>query len=183
MGTVADIIHAIDEEGSTSWAIADQVAALDELDETTGKPLTLAQVSDRIRGTRGVEWSPNVLSKYRTTALAFPPSDVTARSHPFTVAKELRAHPDKLREWKPTKKGDVLTQERAAALRGRSTASKMTQPLPGRVKAALTRLEALVEEDPEFVLDTIDAMSAQWRRSFASRIEKLRRRGLAAVAN
>lgn len=157
MSKVADIIRAIDAEGSTSWQIADEVAALDEIDETTGRSITLAEVARRIYDERGVEWNPVVLGRYRVTAIAFPPEDGTSRSHPFTVAKELRAHPEKLRNWRPKKPGDVLTGERARALRGgtRSAAKAKPDAWKAKVDRALGTIGNLAENDPPWTVDAL----------------------------
>ena len=94
MSTVADVIAAIDAEGSTSWVIADQVAALDATDQD-GQKLTLKAVSAQIWDERGVEWTPQTLGKYRTTARAFPP-DRRVHVYTFRAHMELRAHPGKV---------------------------------------------------------------------------------------
>ena len=169
MTTTADIIEAIDAEGGTSWAIADAVAGLDEVDDDTGKPLTLKQVAERIWNERGVEWSPKVLGTYRQTALAFPRESRDSLPTPvFGVAKELRAHPDKLRGWAPKKEGDVLTVERARALRGGGTPAK---PKPDAWKAKVDRALGVIVEvgevDPAAVIEMLLLAVATLERRYA----------------
>jgi hypothetical protein len=181
VSTVADVIAAIDAEGSTSWAIADQVAALDDID-ASGQKVTLEMVSSQIYVERGVEWTTSTLSKYRVTAIAFPPDASVRTEHPFTVCLELRAHPDKLRKWKPKKPGDILTQQRARALRGGSSASQPANSTSAKLKRIVGQLETLVDDEPELVIDTIEALAVEWRRKYTKRIDKERRRGLTAVS-
>lgn len=173
MSTVADIIQAIDAEGSTSWQIADELAGLDEVDEV-GRPLTLKAVAERIWIERGVEWSPRVLGTYRTTALAFPmevrPSLPTQT---FTIACELRAHPDKLLGWKPKKETDVLTVERARALRGGgSTGKKDADAWKAEAKRAFGVIARVAENDPAFMIDMLEQTIASIRRSFPATLKK-----------
>lgn len=174
MSTVADIIRAIDAEGSTSWQIADEVAGLDEIDETTGKPLTLKAVADRIWTERGVEWSPTVLSAYRMTARAF---DAQSRDwHAFSVYKELRAHPDKLLSWKPKNDGDILTVERARALRGGAAAAKKKPDAwKARVDRSLGAIAEVAEEDPLAVIEMLLAAIATLERTFATKLATARK--------
>ena len=143
MSTVDDIIRAIDHEGSTSWEIADEVAALDELDEATGKPLTLSRCRSGSR--------PNAVSSGRRSRSA---SIERPRRH-FRIgstttdpqlhrAQELRAHPDKLLNWKPKKTGDVLTVERARALRGRR-ARQPDDSVEEQARKLVDKLDRLAE--------------------------------------
>lgn len=166
MSKIADIVRAIDAEGSTSWQIADELAELDEVDETTGKPITLAEVARRIYDERGVEWSPQALGKYRTTALTFPP-DVRVDVYTFHAHMELRAHPDKLLGWKPKRAGDVLTVERARNLRGVSSAAK---PKPdawrAKVDRALGAIAVVAENDPGAVIEMLLEAIATLERTY-----------------
>jgi hypothetical protein len=175
MTTTVDVLAAIDAEGSTSWQLADTLATFDETDDA-GKPLTLKVLADRIWKKRGVEWLPSTLSAYRATAIAFPPDDAVSRLHPFTVAKVLRAHPDKLRNWKPKKDGDILTVERAAAMRGSSSAAKATPDAwRGKMKKAFTTIGELAENDPAFTIDMLEQTIAFVRRSYPKQIKRAER--------
>lgn len=175
MSTVADVIAAIDAEGSTSWQIADEVAALEEVDPVTGKPLTLQQVADRIEADgRGHKWSPKVLSSYRATARAFPREERSSLpTQTFVVAYELRAHPDKLRAWKPRSDGAVLTQERARALRGSASTSKAkTDAWRTELRRAFTTIARLAEKDPAFVLDMLEQTIGAVTRNHGKQLKK-----------
>jgi len=184
MSTTDDVIAAIDAEGSTSWMIADVVAAFDETD-VNGKPLTLIALSQRIFKRRGLEWSPVVLGQYRATARAFPiESRDSMPTQTFGVAKELRAHPEKLVHWKPKKPDDVLTVERARALRGGTQGSKSaTSPksVEAQARQLVDKLDRLAELEPLVLVDLLSAMVDDWRQRYAKRIEK-KRRGLTAVS-
>jgi hypothetical protein len=172
MTKVSDIIAAIDAEGSSSWQIADAIAALDE-------PLTLQQIADRIWTELGVEWSPLTLGRYRATAIAFPiDTRVSLPTQTFTIARELRAHPDKLRNWKPAKPGDILTVERARALRGGGSGGK-TKPddWKQQVNRALSVIDNVADNDPAWVIDAL----AQTIATLERRYPKKTRRDLRAV--
>ncbi len=177
MTKVADVIAAIDAEGSSSWQIADALAAIDEVDEK-GKPITLQVIADRIWDERGVEWSPAALGKYRSTAVAFPVGTrvptVSFRGH-----MELRAHPKKLLSWKPKKDGDVLTVERAKALRGGGSSTSKPKPdeWKQKVDRALGTIGNLAEHDPLWTIDALEQTVATIRRQYS----KASRRDLRAV--
>ena len=175
MSKVDDIIHAIDDEGASSWEIADELAALDELDEATGKPLTLEQVSKHIYSKRGVEWSPRTLGDYRKTAIAFP-NALRSAPHSFQVYRELRAHPDKLLAWKPKKDGDVLTVERARALRGGGSSSAKQKPgaWKDKVDRALSKVVDESENDPVWTIDALNDAIAEVERRHRRKLVKAR---------
>jgi hypothetical protein len=176
VSTVADVIRAIDEEGSSSWRIADELAALEE-------DLTLKQIAERIWDERGVEWHPAQLGQYRATALAFPiDSRESLPTQTFSVAKELRAHPEKLLGWKPTKPGDVLTVERARALRGGgSSAAPKPDAWKAEAKRAFGVIARVAEHDPAFMIDMLQQTIAMIERSYPKALAKGRPDGLRAV--
>lgn len=179
MTTLADVIAAIRTEDGTSWAVADAVAGLPETDEH-GR-LTLERIATAIYDETGTEWSTVTLGKYRATARAFP-SGIRIPLHTFHVHMELRAHPAKLLGWTPKGPGDVLTVERARALRGPASAGK-AKPDAWRteLKRAFTVIDRLAERDPVFVLDMLTQTIATVERTHGRALRKAGRSDLRAV--
>jgi hypothetical protein len=96
MTAIDELVETIAKSDSSSWDIADHVAALPQRHEEGYVPLR--EVAGAIYEQLGVEWSPGVLSQYAQTARAFP-DQARALSVSFKVHEILRTQPDKLTKW------------------------------------------------------------------------------------
>lgn len=178
MNPVADLIETIAKADSSSWDIADHVAALPQRHEDGYRPFR--EVADEIWERLGVEWAPTVLSKYAVTARAFP-DGARAPSVSFISHVELRAHPDKFTKWVAKNPGKVLTQAAARNMRGGTSAPKKDREA-WRVQAekAWKTLDHLVENDPAYFIDALERLITIWTARFPTAIGKAKH-GLRAV--
>lgn len=177
MSAVDELIETIARADSSSWDIADHVAAIPQ--KGADGYIPLKDIATEIWERLGVEWSIVTLTKYRTTALAFPIGSRLPTTT-FTVHMELRAHPAKLTAWAKRNPDKRLTVEAARNMRGGTSAPKApADAWKPQAEKALKALDKLVENDPAYFIDVLERFIKVWTARFPKAIAKAH--GLRAV--
>lgn len=179
MTAIDDLIETIAKADSSSWDIADHVAAIPQKGEDGYRPLR--EVAEEIYERLGVEWAATTLSKYRATAQAFP-MRMRVRVISFHAHETLRSHPDKLSAW-ATKNPDLhMPSATAQSLRGGTSVPKADRDAwKVRFGQAWKVLDSLAENDPVYALTAIDQLARNWKARFPKALAKGATRGLHAV--
>lgn len=179
MTAIDELIETIANADSSSWDIADHVAAIPQKGDDGYRPLR--EIAEEIYERLGVEWAATTLSKYRATAQAFP-TRTRVRVVSFKAHATLRSHPDKLIAWAVKNPDKHMPIGIAESLRGGSTVPKVDRDAwKVRFGQAWKVLDSLAENDPVYALDAIDQLARNWKARFPKALAKGATRGLHAV--